>query len=168
MGVFWATIVGLAVATGIGKITEYYTGTGGGPVRSIVEQSRTGAATNIIAGLELGMKSHRDPYLRSWPCHYSGLPFRRVVWYCHCWPFLCSRTQVFNWRVDAYGPIADNAGGITEMSELPKEVRKRTDKLDAVGNTTATIGKGFAIASATLTALSPFFGLYDTSQYCCH
>ncbi len=155
LGVFYATLIGLAIGIGIGKITEYYTGSGGKSVKSIVRQSHTGAATNIIAGLELGMKSTAIPVLGLafaiiFSYHFAGLYGIAIAAVA-----MLANTGI-QLAVDAYGPIADNAGGIAEMSELPKEVRGRTDKLDAVGNTTAAIGKGFAIASATLTALALF------------
>ncbi|KAF0129885.1 MAG: K(+)-stimulated pyrophosphate-energized sodium pump [Bacteroidetes bacterium] len=155
LGVFWATLIGLGIGIGIGKITEYYTGSGGKAVQSIVDKSHTGAATNIIAGLELGMKSTAIPVIGLaaaiiFSYHFAGLYGIAIAAVA-----MLANTGI-QLAVDAYGPIADNAGGIAEMCELPKEVRQKTDKLDAVGNTTAAIGKGFAIASATLTALALF------------
>ena len=155
MGVFGAIIVGLIVGTLMSIITEYYTAMGKRPVKSIVKQSSTGHATNIIGGLSVGMESTLLPILVLAGGIYGS--------------FLCAglygvaiaaagmmATTAMQLAIDAFGPIADNAGGIAEMSELPKEVRERTDILDAVGNTTAATGKGFAIASAALTALALF------------
>ena len=155
MNVFGSVIIGLVVGAATSYFTEYYTGLGKKPVMSIIENSATGAGTNIIAGLSTGMMSTFAPILL----------FAAAIWGTYTLAGFYGvgiaasammATTAMQLAIDAFGPIADNAGGIAEMSKLPKEVRERTDVLDSVGNTTAAIGKGFAIASAALTALALF------------
>ncbi|HMI05287.1 MAG TPA: sodium-translocating pyrophosphatase [Pedobacter sp.] len=153
--VFYAIIVGLVVGTLMSIITEYYTAMGKGPVNSIIQQSGTGHATNIIGGLSVGMKSTVAPIL----VLAGGIIFSYAFAGLYGVAIAAAgmmATTAMQLAIDAFGPIADNAGGIAEMSQLPPEVRERTDNLDAVGNTTAATGKGFAIASAALTSLALF------------
>ncbi|MDO5616237.1 MAG: sodium-translocating pyrophosphatase, partial [Cruoricaptor ignavus] len=154
-GVFGAIIVGLVVGTLMSIITEYYTAMGKRPVKSIVEQSSTGHATNIIGGLSVGMESTLLPIIVLAGGIYGSYLCAGLYGVAIAAAGMMATTAM-QLAIDAFGPIADNAGGIAEMSELPKEVRERTDILDAVGNTTAATGKGFAIASAALTALALF------------
>jgi len=154
-GVFGAILVGTAVGAIMSIVTEYYTAMGKGPVNSIIQQSATGHATNIIGGLSVGMKSTVIPILTlaagiMGSYHFAGLYGVAIA------AAGMMATTAMQLAIDAFGPIADNAGGIAEMSQLPPEVRERTDNLDAVGNTTAATGKGFAIASAALTSLALF------------
>jgi K(+)-stimulated pyrophosphate-energized sodium pump len=155
MRVFYATLIGLVVGGAISSVTEYYTGLGKKPVLAIVQKSSTGAGTNVIAGLATGMIS-------TFP---TVLLFAAAIWSSYALAGFYGvalsasammATTAMQLAIDAFGPISDNAGGIAEMSELPKEVRTRTDILDSVGNTTAATGKGFAIASAALTSLALF------------
>ena len=159
--IFFATVIGILSGSLIGMITEYFTGSGKAPVLSIVRQSLTGAATNIIAGLSVGMLSTALPVLVLAIAIILSFYFGGLYGIAIAAVGMLSILGI-QLAVDAYGPISDNAGGIAEMSELPKEVRSRTDKLDAVGNTTAAIGKGFAIGSAALTALA-LFGAFMVS-----
>ena len=153
--VFGAIVVGLVVGTLMSLITEHYTAMGKGPVMSIIRQSATGHATNVIGGLAVGMQSTFFPILVLAAGIYGSFKFAGLYGVAIAAAGMMATTAM-QLAIDAFGPIADNAGGIAEMSELPKDVREKTDILDAVGNTTAATGKGFAIASAALTALALF------------
>ncbi|MFN3802280.1 sodium-translocating pyrophosphatase [Belliella pelovolcani] len=155
MGVFGAVVIGLIVGALMSIITEYYTSMGKRPVNSIIKQSSTGHATNIIGGLSVGMESTVLPILVLAGGIYGSFLAAGLYGVAIAAAGMMATTAM-QLAIDAFGPIADNAGGIAEMSGLPKEVRERTDILDAVGNTTAAAGKGFAIASAALTALALF------------
>ncbi|PSL07242.1 sodium-translocating pyrophosphatase [Cecembia rubra] len=155
MGVFGAVVIGLIVGALMSMITEYYTSMGKKPVNSIIKQSSTGHATNIIGGLSVGMESTVAPIIVLAAGIYSSFLVAGLYGVAIAAAGMMATTAM-QLAIDAFGPIADNAGGIAEMSGLPKEVRERTDILDAVGNTTAATGKGFAIASAALTALALF------------
>ena len=154
-GVFAAIVVGTIVGAIMSISTEYYTAMGKGPVKSIVNQSLTGHATNIIGGLSVGMKSTVIPIITLAAGIMASYYFAGIYGVAIAAAGMMSTTAM-QLAIDAFGPIADNAGGIAEMSQLPPDVRERTDKLDAVGNTTAATGKGFAIASAALTSLALF------------
>jgi K(+)-stimulated pyrophosphate-energized sodium pump len=155
MQVFYAIILGLVVGALMSIITEYYTAMGKRPVNSIIKQSATGHATNIIGGLSVGMESTVLPILVLAAGIYGSYAFAGLYGVAIAAAGMMATTAM-QLAIDAFGPIADNAGGIAEMSQLPEEVRHRTDNLDAVGNTTAATGKGFAIASAALTSLALF------------
>ncbi|MFM1914027.1 MAG: Inorganic diphosphatase [Bacteroidota bacterium] len=162
MDVFYSIIVGLVVGTLMSIVTEYYTAMGKRPVDSIVQKSGTGHATNIIGGLAVGMESTVIPIIVLAIGIYASYEFAGIYGVSIAAAGMMATTAM-QLAIDAFGPIADNAGGIAEMSQLPGEVRERTDNLDAVGNTTAATGKGFAIASAALTSLALFAAFVGTS-----
>ena len=155
INVYWSVILGLGVGTLMSVVTEYYTSMGRRPVDSIVQQSGTGHGTNVIGGLAIGMESTVLPIIILAAGIYGAFELAGLYGVAIAATGMMATTAM-QLAIDAFGPIADNAGGIAEMSHLPAEVRERTDNLDAVGNTTAATGKGFAIASAALTALALF------------
>jgi K(+)-stimulated pyrophosphate-energized sodium pump len=155
MNVFYSVLVGMFVGAAISYITEFYTGLGKKPVLGIVQKSSTGAATNIIAGLGTGMLSTATPVILFAGAIWGAYALAGFYGVGIAASAMMANTAM-QLAIDAFGPIADNAGGVAEMSELPADVREKTDVLDSVGNTTAAIGKGFAIASAALTALALF------------
>ena len=163
LGIWIANAIGLAVGVFVGLVTNYYCGLGMKPVNEIAEQSKTGEATNIIAGLAVGMESTMLPVMAIAFGVWGASYFAGLYGVALAALGMLSTTGI-QLAVDAYGPIADNAGGIAEMSHQKPEVRERTDKLDAVGNTTAAIGKGFAIASAAMTALALFAAYMTTAN----
>ncbi|WP_232066277.1 MULTISPECIES: sodium-translocating pyrophosphatase [Hymenobacter] len=163
MDIFYAVAVGLVVGTLMSIITEYYTAMGKRPVLSIVRQSSTGHATTVIGGLAIGMESTVLPIIVLAAGIILSYEFAGLYGVAIAAAGMMATTAM-QLAIDAFGPIADNAGGIAEMSELPKEVRERTDILDAVGNTTAATGKGFAIASAALTSLALFAAFMGTAN----
>jgi K(+)-stimulated pyrophosphate-energized sodium pump len=163
LDVFYAVITGLLVGVLVGNITQYFTGMGQGPVKFIIQQSSTGHATNIIAGLYVGMSSVAVPMLLFAAGIYTSFKFAGFYGVAVAAASMMATTML-QLSIDAFGPIADNAGGIAEMSGLPQDVRQRTDILDTVGNTTAATGKGFAIASAALTSLALFAAYVKTAN----